>query len=111
MAYSTRLILANGAILENCECGYYDKTVGCFLKGISFGEAFQYFSDSEKYRSVKFDIEYEQYIDRIEYSGMEVIESIIQRESSVDVMLAGTNITLTKSRIPKDSDDDSVLPR
>lgn len=97
-----KVILANGIILNNCDCGYYEKTLICFLHDYPFGQAFQYFSNPENYKTVIFDLEYTHYTDRIEYSGFTEIKSIIQRENSVDVAIEGSDIKITESRIYKE---------
>jgi hypothetical protein len=99
--FKKRLILADGTVLEDCDCGYSNKSLWCFLKGIPFGEAFQYFSSPTKFQTVIFELEYMDFIDRFEYSGFEEITSVVQSENTVDVRLEGYKIETNKSRIIK----------
>lgn len=97
--YKKRLILADGTVLENCDCGYTNRSLWCFLKGISFGEAFQYFSSPDKFQSVTLELEYMDFTDQIKYSGFEAITSIVQSENTVDVRVEGYKIDIEKTRI------------
>ncbi len=96
-----RLILADGSILENCGCGYYEKTLGCFLNDFTFGEAFQHFSDPSKFETVIFEMEETYFLTRITYSGFETLSSIIQRENRIEVTITGSNISIEEEKIPK----------
>ncbi len=71
-----RLILKNGTRLENCRCGYYDKSLWCFLTDISFFDAFRYFSSPEAFETVIFEMEDDYRIDRLIYSNIEEITSV-----------------------------------
>lgn len=97
--FNKRLILNDGTVLENCDCGYSSRSLWCFLKGIPFGEAFQYFSSPEKFQSVTLELEYMDFTDRTVYSGFEAITSITQSENTVDVRLEGYKIDIEKTRI------------
>ena len=99
--FKKRLILADGTVLENCECGYSSKTLWCFLAGISFGETFQYFSSPEKYHKIIFELEYEGFIDKITYTGLDQITAVQQSEFTVDVRLEGYHIDIEKTRVVK----------
>lgn len=94
-----RLILADGTVLENCECGYSSRNLWCFLKDIPFGEAFQYFSSPEKFSTVIFEMTFGDITDRITYSGFQEITAVQQSENSVDVRLEGYKIDIKKERI------------
>lgn len=96
-----RLILADGSILENCGCGYYEKTLGCFLNGFTFGEAFQHFSDPSKFETVVFEMEEAEFLTQIKYSGFDTLSSIIQREGRIEVTVTGSSITIEETKIPK----------
>ena len=96
--FKKRLILNDGAVLEDCECGYASKMLWCFLSNIPFGEAFQYFSSPDKYYTITFELEYENYKDIFIYSGLEQITSVVQSEFTVDVRLEGYHITIDKRR-------------
>ena len=96
---SKRLILADGTVLEDCDCGYSNKNLWCFLKNIPFGEAFQYFSDPKKFNTVIFEMTVGDLTDRITYSGLERVTAIQQNEFTVDVRLEGYIISIQKERI------------
>ena len=100
------LILADGTVLENCECGYSDKNLWCFLdnKVVSFAGAFQHFSDPEKFGTVIFQLVYQDYIDQTIYSEIEDIISIQKSENTIDVRLTGSHITIDQKRIFKDGE-------
>lgn len=104
-SFSTRLILSDGSVLENCDCGYYNKTLGCFLRGMQFSDVFQYFSSPEKYKDVTFDMEEEYFITRIKYSGFSRIVSMVQEEDKVVVNIEGDDITIERTKIPKEYPD------
>lgn len=99
-----RLILKDGTILKNCECGYSSRSLWCFLKDIPFGQAFQYFSGPEKFETVVFEIINGDITDRITYSGFEAITAVQQSEFTVDVRLEGFEIEIKEERIFKQKD-------
>ncbi len=96
--YKRRLILADGTVLEDCECGYDSKSLWCFLKGISFSEAFQIFSGPDKFNKIIFELDYDTIIDRIIYTGIEQITSVVQRDDKVNVRLEGNHIESEQTR-------------
>ena len=100
-----RLILADGTILDDCECGYSSKNLWCFLKGIPFGEVFGYFSEPRKYETVIFEMTFGDITDRITYSGLEHITAVQQGDETVDVRLEGYNVTVKKERIFKNKEE------
>lgn len=104
---SKRLILKDGTILDNCECGYSSKNLWCFLSGIPFGQAFQYFSGPDKFETVTFEMTFGDITDIIEYSGFEQITAVQQSEFTVDVRLEGTHINIKESRKfkPRDGEE------
>lgn len=104
-----KLILADGTVLENCECGYSNRSLWCFLKGIPFGEAFQYFSSPEKFKTVIFEMTFGRITDRITYSGFEEITAVQQSEETVDVRLEGYKITVEKERIFEDQSENQSV--
>ena len=96
-----RLILADGTILNNCECGYADGNLWCFLKGISFSDAFTYFSDIDKFNMIVFEMGFSNdFYDRITYSGFTELNTIQQGDETVDVRLKGKEIKIEKEHIP-----------
>lgn len=103
-----RLILADGTILEGCECGYSNKMLWCFLNGISFAEAFQYFSNSDKFNKIIFEMHFADILDRITYSNIEQITAIEQGEFRTNVRLEGSNISIRKERIFTAQDREEV---
>ena len=100
--FAKRLILSDGTVLRNCECGYYEKSLGCFLNNYTFGDAFRYFSDASKFGTVIFEMEEPDFLTRIKYSGFETLSSIIQREKLIEVTITGLNVKIEEKKIPKD---------
>ena len=99
-----RLILSDGRVLDNCECGYYNKTLWCYLKGYSFNDAFQFFSDPENFKTIIFEYGTESYRRQITYNGLISLIAIEKREFTVDVRLEGTDISIEDKTISDDSD-------
>ena len=101
-----RLILHDGTVLNNCECGYYKKNLWCYLKGISFSDAFRYFSDPEAYYSVTFDMGFQPaFFERIVYTGFTDMTAIQKEEDRISVRLEGDNITIEENRIYPETED------
>jgi hypothetical protein len=98
-----RLILADGTVLNNCECGYTSNSIWCFLRGISFSDAFAHFSDIDKFNMITFDLGFsDDFYDRITYTGFEELQAIQKNDyDSVDVRLSGKEIKIEKERIFK----------
>lgn len=96
---SVRLVLADGTVLDNCECGYSNRNVWCYLKGMSFSEAFQHFSKPELFSTIIFEMEFGNIIHRVTYSNIEHITGIYQGNSEIDISLEGYNIDIKKERI------------
>ena len=95
-----QLLLTDGTTLNNCSCGLYDNTLTCFIKDLSFVDAFKYFMDPDNFSTITFDIVYSMgFTDRIEYNGLERVISVIQKKGQVDICLEGSNITKKSSRI------------
>lgn len=82
-----RIILADGTILEGSECGYAEKRLWCFLKGLTFVQAFQIFSDPEKIKKIIFEYGYVDSPIREEYIGFINMVSIVKRETTIDICL------------------------
>lgn len=93
------LILADGTILENCDCGLYDKGLWCFLYDISFDQAYQYFSRNNAFRKVTLELQYIDFIDKITYTGFEEIVSISRHRNAIIIHLEGYKIEEDKERI------------
>lgn len=101
-----RLILADDTVLNNCECGYVDNSLWCFLKNISFSEAFYYFDNENKFNTVIFDMGFaEDFYDRIIYSGFEELVDI-QKETNgnISVKIQGPEIKIERERIYKEKE-------
>lgn len=99
--YGRRLILKDGTILDDCECGYTARNLWCFLNGVSFAEAFQYFSKPENYETVVFELTFGDITDQFTYTGIERMTAIQQNSKTLDVRLEGYNIQETQKRIFK----------
>lgn len=77
------LLLADGTILENSTCGYAEHNLWCYVKGLTFAEAFTVFSNPEKTKIIKFI-----YGDNEDtYDGFTEINLIKSSEFTVDVRL------------------------
>ena len=85
----TRLVLKDGTILNDCECGYCNGSLWCYLKGLSFNEAFQQFSDPSKLSEITFEYGTETYYRQTIYSGFTNIIAIEKRDFTIDVRLEG----------------------
>jgi len=104
--FRCRLIMADGTILDNCECGYYDGSLWCYLKDFAIIETFPYFSDSDKFSAIIFDIIYAiGFTDRTIYSGFDKITSILQKKGQVDICITGDSITIEQKRIDNLAED------
>lgn len=87
MAYTETpvLILKDGTELEGSECGYAEHHLWCYIKGMSFGDAFAVFSDPTKTEEMVF-----KYGSREEkYVGFTDLDVIQKREFTIDVRLNG----------------------
>lgn len=51
-AFNTSLLLADGTVLENCSCGFADKTIWCWTNGLSMADCFSIFSDPTKTNTI-----------------------------------------------------------
>lgn len=100
-----RLKLGDGTVLENCQCGYYEKTLTCFLEGISFAEAFSYFNEVSKFSTIIFEIDEPNFLDKTTYSGWNRLISITQKTTRVEVYIEGDDISITHERSLKKEDD------
>lgn len=103
---TTRLILADGTVLNKCECGYSEKNLWCFLdkETVSFLEACQYFSDLDCYNMIIFELGFSDYTDVITYSNIEDCIAIQKTEKTIDVRLIGNDIKIEQKRIFKDGE-------
>lgn len=70
-----KLTLYDGTDLENCECGLSSNgTLWCYLKNMTFSQAFSLFSDAEK--TAKIDFTYGEMVDS--HEGYTTMIAIIQ---------------------------------
>lgn len=97
--YTRRIILTDGTVLENCDCSNIDRGVWCTLRGISFEEAYQYFSDPRKFETIILELQYIDFIEKITYSGIDEVVSIVRSRDSIDIHLEGYRINETRERI------------
>lgn len=91
-----RLILADGTILDDCDCGYSEKQLWCFLRNLTLVEAFQIFSNPQKVSTVTFEYGADPEIVKTTYIGFSNIKSINCREETVDVCLIGENTSIVE---------------
>lgn len=49
-----KIVLGDNTELMDCECGYYDGVLWCYLKNIELSDAFMLFSDSNKTKHIDF---------------------------------------------------------
>ena len=94
-----KLILDDGTVLDNCECGYYNRTLWCYLKGFSFNEAFALFSDSNSFKTITFEFGIDSYRKQIIYKGLTSLIAIEKHEFTIDVRLEGTDIVIEEKTI------------
>ena len=97
-----RIILNDSVILENCDCGYYNKSLWCYLKGYTFSEAFRLFSSPEHFKKVVYEYGLNHYYKRITYTGFTSITALEQREFTVDVRLEGIDIHIDEQIITQE---------
>ena len=97
--YFRRIILTDGTLLENCDCSNIDRGVWCTLRGIPFEDAYQYFSDPRKFETIILELQYIDFIEKITYSGLDEVISIVRSRDSIDVHLEGYKITESRERI------------
>lgn len=102
-----KLILVDGTELDECSCGFDGQySLWCYLKGISFGEAFQHFSDPENFKTVIYEIDNVNVIHKLTYTGMTELSAIQKERDIVSVRLKGFNIQETEERLSKERDED-----
>lgn len=82
-----RIILADGTVLDESECGYADKRLWCYLKKLTLNQAFQIFSDPEKTNKIIFEYGYVDSPVQEEYLDFVDLISINKRELTIDVCL------------------------
>ena len=96
-----KLILANGQEFDGSSCGFDGEySVWCFLKDVSFTEAFQYFSNPASWGTVIFDLYSLNSIHRTTYTGLTELNAIQQARDSVNVRLKGFDIQIHEEDIP-----------
>lgn len=80
-----RLILADGTVLENSECGYYEHELHCWIKDRTMAEVFELFSDPNKTAFISYT--YRDYTQI--YRGFTEMFLIRKTEDCIDVRLTG----------------------
>lgn len=101
-----KLILKNGTQLEGSSCGFDGEySLWCFLKDVSFAEAFQYFSDPGSFETVVYEMEGYTVCQRTTFSGLIELAAILQEREQVNVRLKGVNVQIKKEEIPINQDD------
>lgn len=98
-----RLVLQDGTILENCECGLNSREIWCFLKDVTLIDVLQHFSDPSKYSKIVFEMESKYYVDVVEYSGLEDMISVLKNDQDIDVRLIGQKIETKEYRRYKET--------
>lgn len=94
-----RIILNDSIILDDCDCGYTNRSLWCYLKGYTFSEAFQLFSSPDHFQKVVYEYGYPYYYKRIIYTGFTAITALEQRDFTVDVRLEGIDISVKEETI------------
>lgn len=93
---STRsIILADGTVLEDSECGYAERTLWCMLKGMTFAEVFAVFSDTAKTSRIEYILLNKKYT----FIGFTELTLIQQSEFTVDVRLTGESTEIIEENI------------
>lgn len=46
------VMLADGTVLENCSCGFAERSLWCWIKGYSMADCFAMFNDPEKTKAI-----------------------------------------------------------
>lgn len=90
MANGRRLIMGDGTVFEEGECGYAEHQLWCWIKNITFAEAFAVFSNPFKTNTIRF---IHSNIEEI-YTGFTTINIIKQSEFTVDIRLVGENTSV-----------------
>lgn len=78
-----RLILKDGTVMEEGECGYSRNHLWCWVKGITMAEAFAIFSNPDKTSEIRF--QYGSTEDT--YTGFTELTAVQKGEFTTDVCL------------------------
>ena len=95
MISTPHIVLADGMVLEDSECGYAEHTLWCMLKNMTFAEAFAVFSDTAKTSRIEYTLLNKKYT----YIGFTELTLIQQSEFTVDVRLIGESIEIIEENI------------
>ena len=95
----SRITLNDTVILDGCDCGYANRSLWCYLKGYTFAEAFQLFSDPEKFKKVVYEYGFNNYYKRVTYTGLTTLTAIQQSDFTVDVRLEGIDVAIHEETI------------
>ena len=93
----SRLILADGTVLENSSCGFADKTLWCWIRGLTMADCFSIFTDPDKTNEITCLYYHTGY----KYTGFTNIEVIRKGMDS----LGGTTIDI---KLTPDGNDFSI---
>ncbi len=84
-----KLILANGEVLDDCQAGYADGSLWCWLRGCTMGQAYSLFSVPDNIREITFIYGSLKAI----FRGADILEAIITNRDDISVRLSGDEIT------------------
>lgn len=85
MIAKPKLILADGTLLEESDCGYFDHELHCWIRKMDMTGAFLMFSDSERTKTIHY-----LYLGTEEvYDGFTQIVLVRQMEDYVEIRLKG----------------------
>ena len=96
----TKLVLKDGTVFEEGECGYADRYLWCWIKNATFAEVFAGFSDPAK----TIEIQAYERTKIVIYYGFDQLDVIRRTEVkpgewTIDVRLTGENIRMEEKPI------------
>lgn len=90
MNSTPNIVLADGTVLEDSECGYADYTLWCYVKGKTISEVFELFIDPKKTSHIS----YVHNGNHDDYEGFTKLNLIKQSEFTVDVRMVKENTNI-----------------
>lgn len=90
MEYERKLVLNDGTVFEDGECGYAEHTLWCYVKNCTMAEAFAVFSDPNKTQEIKFIYGTKE----VTYVGFTEMNLIKVSEFTIDIRLVGENTSI-----------------
>ena len=96
------LILANGVRLDDCQAGFADGNLWCWLHGCTFGKAYELFSVPENIAEITFVYGHLKAV----FRGADTIKAIMTNRDGIQVMVTGADMTMEKD-IPKGEEETS----